>query len=98
MDVPDDLLLTLRELPEAFAQTARLAVAVHYLYEKRLSFGQAVRLAALTRLYFLDVLATHGIPAFNLTPADAVAEVAAARRPSAPDRLSCDPAAHRCAH
>jgi hypothetical protein len=42
MDIPDDLLLTLREQPEEFAQTARLATAIYYLREKRLSLGQAL--------------------------------------------------------
>jgi hypothetical protein len=39
----------------------------------------------MTRLNFLDVLAAHGLPAFDLTAADAAAEVAAAQRPTAHD-------------
>jgi predicted HTH domain antitoxin len=85
IDIPDDLLLALREQPGEFAQTARLAAAIYYLREKRLSLGQAARLAGLTRLDFLDVLAARGIPAFDLTAADAAAEVAAAQRPTAQD-------------
>lgn len=80
MEVPDDLLLTLREQPAEFAQAARLAAATHYFSEKRLSLGQAARLAGLERPEFLDILATRGIPAFDLSAADARAEVAAARR------------------
>lgn len=80
IDIPDDLLLVLREQPEEVAQAARLAAAIYYLRDKRLSLGQAARLAGLTRLNFLDVLAARGIPAFDLTVADAVAEVAAAQR------------------
>ena len=80
IDVPDDLLLALREQPGEFAQAARLAAALYYLREKRLSLGQAARLAGLTRLDFLDVLAAHGMLAFDLTAADAAAEVAAAQR------------------
>jgi predicted HTH domain antitoxin len=80
IDIPDDLLLALREQPGEFAQAARLAAALYYLREKRLSLGQAARLAGLTRLDFLDVLAAHGMPAFDLTAADAAAEVAAAQR------------------
>ena len=86
LDIPDDLLLALREQPGEFAQTARLAAAIYYLSEKRLSLGQAARLAGLTRLDFLDVMATRGLTAFGLTAADAVAEVAAAQRPTAHDR------------
>lgn len=82
IEVPDDLLLTLREQPSQFAQTARLAVAIHYLREERLSLGQAARLAGLTRLQFLDHLAAHGIPAFGLSADEAKAEIIAARRVS----------------
>jgi predicted HTH domain antitoxin len=85
LDIPDDLLLTLRELPGEFAQAARLATAIHYLREKRLSLGQVARLAGMTRLDFLDSLAAHGIPAFDLTAADAATEVAAAQRPTTHD-------------
>jgi predicted HTH domain antitoxin len=84
IDVPDDLLLALREQPSEFAYTARLSAAIHYWCEKRLSLGQAARLAGLTRLEFLDVLAARGIPTFDLSAADARAEIAAARRPYLP--------------
>jgi predicted HTH domain antitoxin len=85
LNIPDDLLLALREQPEEFALTARLAMAIYYLREKRLSFGQAARLAGLTRPEFLDTLAAHGILAFDLSAADALTEVAAAQRSAAQD-------------
>jgi predicted HTH domain antitoxin len=86
LDIPDDLLLTLCEQPEQFVKAARRATAIYYLREKRLSLGQAARLAGLTRPAFLDVLATRGIPAFDLSTADAVTEVIAAQRSTAQDR------------
>ena len=86
IDVPDDLLFALREQPGEFAQVARLTAAIHYLSEKRLSLGQAARLAGLTRLEFLDLLAARDISAFDLSTSDAVAEVASAQRPAARDR------------
>ena len=84
--IPDDLLLALREQPGEVAQTARLATAIYYLSEKRLSLGQAARLAGLSRPDFIDVLAARGIPAFDLAAEDAIAEVAAAQRSTAHDR------------
>jgi predicted HTH domain antitoxin len=69
LDIPDDLLLALREQPDEFGLAARLAAAIYYLSEKRLSLGQAARLAGLSRLDFLDALATRGIPAFDLSAA-----------------------------
>jgi len=80
LDLPDDLLLALREQPEEVLHEVRLIAAIHYLKEKRLSLGQAARLAGVSRLDFLDLLAARGIPAFDLSAADAGAEIAAAQR------------------
>lgn len=77
MEVPDDLLIALREQPTEFAHEARFVTALHYLQEKRLSLGQAARLAGMNRLDFMDALAARGLPAFDLS-ADAAAEEAAA--------------------
>jgi predicted HTH domain antitoxin len=86
LDLPDDLLLTLREQPEEILHEMRLIAAIHYLQAKRLSLGQAARLAGVSRLGFLDLLAARGIPAFDLPAADAVAEIAAAQRSTTDDR------------
>jgi predicted HTH domain antitoxin len=86
LDLPDDLLLTLREQPEEILHEMRLIAAIHYLQAKRLSLGQAARLVGVSRLDFLDLLATHGIPAFDLSAADAIAEIAVAQRTTTDDR------------
>ena len=86
LDLPDDLLLALREQPEEVLHEVRLIAAIHYLQAKRLSLGQAARLAGVSRLEFLDLLAARGIPAFDLSAADAVAEIAAAQRTTTDDR------------
>jgi predicted HTH domain antitoxin len=85
LDLPDDLLLTLREQPEEILREMRLIAAIHYLQAKRLSLGQAARLAGVSRLDLLDLLAVRGIPAFDLSAADAVAEIAAAQRTTPDD-------------
>ncbi len=85
LDLPDDLLLALREQPEEVLQELRLIAAIHYLQAKRLSLGQAARLAGVSRLDFLDLLAARGIPAFDLSATDAVAEIAAAQRTTTDD-------------
>ncbi len=64
LDIPDDLLLALREQPGEFVQEMRLVTAIHYLREKRLSLGQAARLAGMNRLDFLDTLSARRTPAF----------------------------------
>ena len=80
MEIPNDLLITLREQPAELSHEMRLVTAIHYLREKRLSLGQAARFAGVNRLDFLDVLASRGVPAFDLTEEDALAEIAAAQR------------------
>jgi predicted HTH domain antitoxin len=84
-EIPDDLLLTLREQPAELSQEMRLVTAIHYLREKRLSLGQAARFAGVNRLDFLDVLASRGVPAFDLSDEDAAAEIAAAQRATPSD-------------
>lgn len=85
IDIPDDLLLALREQPGEFTQEVRLIAAIYYFREKRLSLGQAARLANMNRLDFLDALAARGIPAFDLSAEDATAEIAAAQRATSSD-------------
>jgi len=75
------LILTLREQPGELAQEMRLVAAIHYLREKRLSLGQAARLAGMNHLDFLAALAARGIPAFELSAEDAAAEITAEQRP-----------------
>jgi predicted HTH domain antitoxin len=77
-NIPDDLLLTLREQPGEFVQEMRLITAIHHFREKTLSLGQAARLAGMNRLDFLDALVARGVPAFDLLAEDAAAEIAAA--------------------
>jgi len=84
-EIPDDLLLTLREQPAELSQEMRLVTAIHFLREKRLSLGQAARFAGVNRLEFLDILASRGIPAFDLSEEDALAEIAAAQRATPAD-------------
>ncbi len=80
IDIADDLLLALREQPQEIADEMRIIAAIHYLQARRLSLGQAARLAGMSRLAFLDVLSTHGVPAFSLSVEDAHAEITAARK------------------
>jgi predicted HTH domain antitoxin len=79
LDLPDDLLLALREQPEEVLHEVRLIAAIHYLQAKRLSLGQAARLAGISRLDFLELLAARSLPAFDLSATDAVAEIAVAQ-------------------
>jgi predicted HTH domain antitoxin len=80
IDIADDLLQALREQPQDVVQEMRVSAALHYFQTRRLSLGQAARLAGIPRLAFLDVLMAHGVPAFDLSVEDADAEIAAAQQ------------------
>ena len=80
IDIADDLLLALREHHQEVAHEMRVISAIHYFQSRRLSLGQAARLAGMPRLEFLDVLNTHGVPVFDLSADDAHAEIVAARQ------------------
>jgi predicted HTH domain antitoxin len=82
LNIPEDLLLVLREHPAEVAREIRLFAALHYFRAKRLSLGQAARLAEMHRLAFMETLSAHGIPPFDLSPEDAAHEIEAAGRPS----------------
>ena len=80
IDIADDLLLALREQPQEVANEMRVVTAIHYFQARRLSLGQSARLAGMSRLDFIDVLDTRGVPAFDLSAEDALAEITAARQ------------------
>ena len=81
IEIPTDLLITLREQPGELSHEVRFIAALHYFREKRLSLGQAARFAGLNRVEFLDILAARGMPVFDLSEEDAAAEIVAAQRP-----------------
>ena len=55
-ECPDDILQTLSETPEQFAEQGRMLIAVKLFELGRLSSGQAARFAGMERVVFLDAL------------------------------------------
>jgi predicted HTH domain antitoxin len=67
MDLPDELLLTLKQTPAEFSRQLRMA-AVPKLYELgKLSSGRAAELAGMPRVAFLQAPGGYGVPIFELT-------------------------------
>ena len=62
-ECPDDILQTLSETPERFAEKGRLLIAIKLFELGRLSSGQAARFAGMERIVFfrcLEVLPSIG--------------------------------------
>jgi predicted HTH domain antitoxin len=57
IEMPEEALSALREAPERFAAELRLAAAVQWYHEGRISGSKAAQVAGMTRLEFLDELA-----------------------------------------
>ncbi|MGB9755124.1 MAG: hypothetical protein C0183_21130 [Roseiflexus castenholzii] len=58
---PDDLLLALNESEDAFAEEARLLLAVKLYEMGRISTGMAARLSGMSRVDFLFALGRFGL-------------------------------------
>jgi predicted HTH domain antitoxin len=66
IDVPEEALSALRQTPEAFAAEMRLAAAIFWYQEGRISGSKAAQIAGMTRLAFLDELARRKLDAIKI--------------------------------
>ncbi len=78
-ECPDDILQTLSETPEHFAETGRMLIAVKLFELGHLSSGQAARFAGMERVLFLDALKSYRVSAINLSAEDLVMDFSNAR-------------------
>jgi predicted HTH domain antitoxin len=58
----------LRKAPEEFAGEMKLAAAIHWYSQGRISQGKAAEIAGVSRAAFLHELFVRQIPAIQLTP------------------------------
>ena len=66
-DIPDEVLISLKENPEEFYRHFRMAKAVKLYQLGKLSSGRASQLAGIPRVVFLQSLAEYGVPIFDLS-------------------------------
>lgn len=68
LDIPDEVLISLKETSEEFSGEIRMLAAVHLYQMRRLSSGRAAQLAGIPRVSFLQSLSRYGVPIFELSP------------------------------
>jgi len=75
VEVPTHLPDALQCTPEAFAQEAKMAMAVKLYEMQRLSSGMAATLAGVSRVAFIAQLHRYGVAVIDLNPADLASDV-----------------------
>jgi len=68
VDVPDEVLISLKETTDTLPRELRIAAAVKLLEIGKLSSGRAAQLAGVSRVEFLAMLGRYRVSPFALTP------------------------------
>ena len=68
IELPEDVLPILRTSPNDFVDEMRLAAAVKWYEQGRVSQGKGAELAGLSRQQFIDALARYGVSPIQITP------------------------------
>jgi predicted HTH domain antitoxin len=89
IELPESLLTSFAGTPEAFAREVRLAAAIEWYREGRVSQGKGAEIAGMNRWEFLQALSRAQVDVFQVTADDLKEEVArdlqARRERLAPD-------------
>jgi predicted HTH domain antitoxin len=91
IELPEDILHHFAQTPEVFAKEMRLAAAIEWYREGRISQGHGAEFAGLNRVEFLEELFRAKVPACQVTVEELMEEVdrvVAANR----QRIASDPA------
>ena len=75
IEVPDEMTALSGGTDEQLAGTMRLATAIHWYRQGRISQGKAAQLAGLNRVLFLNALKEAQVDAFQVSEEDLMREV-----------------------
>ena len=75
IELPDEVLLSLKETPEGLSRVIRMAAAAKLYELGKLSSGRAADLAGLPRVSFLQSLERYGVPIFEVTEEELAQEL-----------------------
>lgn len=67
LEIPEEILISLKETAEEFSRDILMLAAVKLYQLGKLSSGRASQLAGIPRVSFLRSLARYGVPIFDLT-------------------------------
>ena len=75
IELPEDILNHFAQTPEVFAKEMRLAAAIEWYREGRISQGHGAEIAGLNRIEFLEELFRAKVPACQVTVDELMEEV-----------------------
>lgn len=76
LQLDNDVFATLRMSPDEVSRDVRLAAAIRWYAQGRLSQGKAAEVAGISRAEFIDALSASGVSASQVTPDELRAELA----------------------
>jgi predicted HTH domain antitoxin len=79
IEIPDDTFSTLHRSPNELSQEMRLAAAMIWYTQGRMSHEKAAALSGVSRITFIDALAAAKLPAFHVDVDELMEEVERAR-------------------
>lgn len=79
-ELPETLLIALKNTPEEMTSTIRMAAAAKLYELGKLSSGKAAELAGVSRVTFLHQIGGYGVAAFDATPEELHEELEVLRR------------------
>ena len=75
IELPDDVYSALRRSPKEVIREMRIAAAVEWYAQERISQGKGAEIAGLSRAEFLDELSRRKIPVVQIRPEELWQEV-----------------------